>query len=111
MWFTVIESAITVLAVACAIWFYAELRRWAKFVKYGRIAVAYKRKVVIDAPMQEWVLWMKMLHGDGASNGRVVYQMGNTRIAIVKGVRPTKAKPIVGPNQPQVKEGRWEKTS
>lgn len=61
-----------------------ELRRWAHLIKYGRIVVAYKSKVKLNAPLQEWALWAKMAESDKSTNGRVIYTLGGTRIAILR---------------------------
>lgn len=73
-----------VAGVAYGITCWVELRRWAHLIKYGRLVVAYKGKVRLNAPLQEWALWCRQAGKDDATNGRVVYQLGGTRIAILK---------------------------
>lgn len=69
---------------------WVELRRWSHLIKYGRIVVAYKNKVKLNAPLQEWALWCrnaeKQDSGTGPrykSNGRILYQYGGTTIAVL----------------------------
>lgn len=67
-----------------------ELKKWAYQCQNARIAVAYKRKVKLQAPLVEWLTWINMLDKDQASNGRTVYTMGGTTVAIIRA--PDKAK-------------------
>lgn len=85
----IIEIASAVVAVVCvflATWFYVELRKWANVCKHGRIAIAYNRKVQLQAPLTEWYLWTRKLSDN--ENGRVVYRNGKVTVAIVKPVIP-----------------------
>lgn len=63
---------------------YRELHKWARMCQNGRITIAYKRKVKLDAPLTEWLGWMNMLKKDKLSGGRVIYSMGGTSVAILK---------------------------
>lgn len=124
-WFGIIGVTFGVFGICYAGRFYWELRRWAYLVKYGRIVVAYKGKVKLNAPIQEWALWCKMAEEDKSSNGRVLYTLGGTRIAVLRQSfvpdppllrvakaiiqtwklrRLTKTGPKTGP---QVREGAW----
>jgi len=99
-----------VLAIAFAIRCYVELRRWANVCSYGRIAIAYKRKVQLQAPLTEWYLWTRKL-GD-SENGRVVYRNGGVTVAIVKQVTPpgrlrSKLRRRKVEPQAQAKQGTW----
>lgn len=60
-----------------------ELKKWARLCKTATIAVAYKRKVKLQAPLTEWLQWTRMLDEDQASSGRTVYHMGGTTVAIL----------------------------
>lgn len=117
---TIGSFAVGVFGVAYGVRFYWELRKWAYLIKYARIVVAYKGKVKLNAPLQEWALWCKMAEEDKSANGRVVYQMGGTRVAILRKsfVPDTPLKRLVtafrkmrrpaGPAAgPQVSEGTW----
>ena len=64
--------------------FWIELRRWAHLIQYGRLVVAYKGKVKLNAPLQEWALWCKMAEREDKVNGRVIYHLGATRIAVLR---------------------------
>lgn len=67
---------------------YMELRRWARQCQHARIAIAYKQKVKLQAPLVEWLLWINQLDKDSDSTGRVVYRIGGTSVAITKAVIP-----------------------
>lgn len=114
---SIVCIAIGVLGVAFAVRFYIELRRWAHHCKYARIAIAYKGKVKLHAPLTEWVAWVNMLDKDKDSQGRVIYRAGGTSVAITKAVVPpgklrqrlnerrrAKSDTTVGP---KVREGSW----
>lgn len=79
-------ASITVglFGVAYGTKFWIELRRWAYLIKYGRLAIAYKGKVKLNAPLQEWALWCKMAEQEDKVNGRVIYHLGGTRIAVLR---------------------------
>lgn len=62
---------------------YYHLWRWAKFCQRAQIAVAYKNKVKICHPIQEWMLMVNLLKPD--ETGRTVYSLGGTRVAIIRG--------------------------
>lgn len=84
MWFGIGGILFGLFGLAYAGRLYLELRRWAHLIKYGRLVVAYKGKVKMNAPLQEWALWCKMAEQEKGSNGRVVYQLGGTRIAVLR---------------------------
>lgn len=83
-WFGVAGILFGLFGLAYAARLYLELRKWAHLVKYARIVIAYKGKVKLNAPLQEWALWCKMAEQDKSSNGRVVYMLGGTRVAILR---------------------------
>ena len=95
------------MAVALYAWWHAS--RWAKLIAYHRIVIEYKGKVKIDAPLQEWALWCRMADRDKSGQvGHVLYGLGGTRIAILRGVRPAKARPVKQRSGgQQIREGRW----
>lgn len=108
----------TVTALAYSWYWYRELRKWARQCKGARIAIAYKRKAALQAPLLEWLLWCNQLDEDKDSNGRVVFQRQGVSVAIIK--RPPEQGPIKryrinrqrkqaqqrgGPVQ--VREGKW----
>ncbi len=73
-----------VFGIAYAVKMYYELWKWARQCQYARIVIAYKGKVRLNAPIQEWMLWTNLLDKDKDSNGRMIYTMGGTSVAIVK---------------------------
>lgn len=77
-----------VLGWLAAGWFYLHLWRWARQCQHARIAIAYKQKVKLEAPLVEWLAWVKMVDKDKQSHGRVVYRLGGTSVAIVGAVVP-----------------------
>lgn len=82
----IILAAVAGFSLVLAAWFYWELRKWANICKHGRIAIAYKRKVQMQAPLTEWYLWTRKLAK--GETGRVVYRNGGVTVAIVKPVVP-----------------------
>jgi hypothetical protein len=109
---------IAALAVAFAVRFYWELWKWARQCQHARIVVAYKNRVRLNAPLVEWLLWCNQLDEDKDANGRVIYAIGGSSVAIVKksfmrerishklirSVRPQKAKAT---SAPRVRQGTW----
>lgn len=80
----IISGVVALVSVAYTIRIYHELWTWARMCQNVRIAIAYKNKVKMDYPLTEWILWTNLLDRDKDSNGRVVYNMGSTRVAIIK---------------------------
>lgn len=108
--------AVLALAVAGYAWWHA--RKWALLIAYARIVVEYKRKVKIDAPLQEWALWCQQTKKDksqpAALRGHVMYAMGGTRIALFGGKKHKKVQPVKprpGTSGHQIREGTWERES
>lgn len=120
LYFGIFGVAFGVFGLAWAARFYWELRKWAHLIKYGRIVIAYKNRVKLNAPIQEWALWAQAAEGDKSSNGRVIYQLGGTRVAVLrksfvpdypivrywKVIRSRIKRPVRKQN-PQVQEGTW----
>ena len=73
-----------VLGVAYSITCYYELWKWARECQHSRIVLTYKGKVKINAPIVEWLLWIRQLDKDKDNNGRVMYTYGGTQVAIIK---------------------------
>ena len=67
---------------------YRELYKWARQCQHARIAIAYKRRVQLQAPLVEWVKWCNQLDKDKDSHGRVVWRQGYASVAITKAVYP-----------------------
>lgn len=94
-----------------------ELKTWAEWAHYGRIVIAYKRKIKLNAPLTEFVAWAHMLKDDEGSKGRVIWSMGGASVAIAKSAVPLKEKrhllQIAGnkkENKGQVAEGKFKAT-
>lgn len=89
-----------VLGLACGVVFGLRLRAWERQLAGARIAVAYKQKVRLQAPLVEWLTWANMLAKDEQSTGRVVYRQASTTVAILK-PRPrhgrSKSRTVKGP--------------
>lgn len=106
--------AVVALAIAGYAWWHAA--KWAKLIAYGRIAVEYKGKVKVDAPLREWALWCSRAGKDKAQikgmRGQVMYTLGGTRIAVIMGKKHKKVKPVKprpgGTHQIQSREGTWD---
>ena len=122
-WFGVVGSILGVLGISYGVRCYYELRKWVHLFKYGRVVVAYKNKVKLNAPLEEWALWCrnaeKQNSGAGPrykNGGRILYQLGGTSIAVLsKSFVPDspvtrlrkrfqRTEPKVNP---QVQEGTW----
>ena len=112
---TIIAFTFGAVGILFGIRCYVELWRWAKQCQRAQIAVAYKQRVKLSAPLVEWLLWVNQLR-DADSNGRVVYRMGGTSVAIVKGATPpsrirralrTGTRRRKSTATPPVREGRW----
>lgn len=82
-----IELAALVLGWLAAGWLGWGLWRWERQLKGARIAVAYKRRVQLQAPLHEWMRWALALKRDERSTGRVVYRNGGVTVAILKPLR------------------------
>ena len=117
----------SVVSILFGIRCYMELRKWAYLIKYCRVVVAYKGKVKLNAPFEEWLLWATHADREGSGpgpkrkgGGRVLYQLGGTSIAVLsksfvpdtpilrvyKAVRGRFTKNGTAVN-PQVQEGTW----
>jgi hypothetical protein len=64
--------------------YHRDLHAWTDQCNHARIVVAYKNKVKINAPITEWIMWCNMLDKDNKANGRTVYRIGGTDVAIIK---------------------------
>ena len=109
-------GVVTVLAIVFAARCYVELWKWARQCQQAQIAVSYKRKVVLVAPLVEWLLWCNQLR-ENEANGRVIYRMGQTSVALIK-KRSTVKRAILASlrigmakqkrtGAPPVKQGTW----
>jgi hypothetical protein len=58
-------------------------RRWAKVCQESRIAIAYKRRIAMQAPLTDFIVWIDQLTKDEQSNGRVVYGRAGVTVAIL----------------------------
>lgn len=67
-------------------------RKWERQLRGARIAVAYKGKVKINAPLSDWLLWAQSLDADKTVTGRTVYKLGMTTVAILKPRSPEHGK-------------------
>lgn len=63
---------------------YYELWKWARQMQGARIAIAYKNKVKLQAPLVEWMKWCNQLDDDKDSDGRVVLRMSHMSVVITK---------------------------
>ena len=63
---------------------YYHLWRWARDCKYGRIVISYNRKVVLQAPLVEWLLWCRKARKDGFSKGRTVFSRSKVAVSVIQ---------------------------
>lgn len=75
---------VAVLAIAYCLRVYYELWKWARICQSARIAVSYKRKVKLQAPLTEWIAWIRLLDKDKDSAGRVIFSQAGVAIAITR---------------------------
>lgn len=61
-----------------------KLRKWERQLTGARVAIAFKGKTQMSAPLIDWLGWANLLHKDKDSAGRAIYKMGGTTVAIVK---------------------------
>jgi hypothetical protein len=80
----IIALLVIVASLGFSLFTFLRLRSYNRYLADARIAVAYKQKVKLQAPLGEWLQWANMLGKDQQSNGRVVYRMGHTTVAILK---------------------------
>lgn len=108
---------------------YYHLWRWARDCQYARIAISFKGKVALDAPLVEWLLWSRKVRKDigrdrRRSKGRVVYRQRETAVAVTAPLYPTmrtvllyrkckrwylkkRGKEVPGPSGPRSVSGVW----
>jgi hypothetical protein len=110
----IVSVVIGILGISFAIRCYLELWRWARQCQHARIAIAFKRRVQLQAPLVEWLQWINMLDNDKDSQGRVVYRNGGVTVAITKAViPPSRFKRLLRRKnkQQETKQGRMELAS
>ena len=87
---------------------YMGYRRLAHQCQQARIAIAYKGKVKIHAPLMEVLLWYRvMLKDKQHPGGRVIYHVGGTRIALTRPVKPERGRQIVRSGGSKARAGTW----
>jgi hypothetical protein len=79
----IITSAFGTVGLLAALRMFVELRRWANLARNARIAVSFKQRVMLQAPLVEWMTWAGQLADDEKSNGRVVYRNAHFAVAIL----------------------------
>lgn len=97
----IVCAVIAILSLAFAARCYIELHKWAYQCKRARIVIAYKNKVRLNAPIVDYIKWVNLLDKDKDTNGRPVYMMGGTTVAILKGKPTVKQRSISGKVHPQ----------
>lgn len=77
------------LGWALFVYTYYLLRAWHRRASGARIAVYYKRRAALEAPITDWMTWCHTLEGDEAARGRVVYRGSHVSVVILRpGARP-----------------------
>lgn len=74
----------------CAI----RLLQWERQLRGARIAIAYKGRVKLQAPLIDWLKWANSLDNDKTTTGRPIYKANATTVVILKRRPPVKAKTI-----------------
>lgn len=75
-------AAIGLLGFAFGARAYYELWRWAKQCQRARVAIAYNRRVQLDAPLTEWLEWSNALRSQ-KETGRMVYRNGKMSVSVL----------------------------
>ena len=83
----IVLGAVAVLALLFAARCYLELHRWARVMQRGGIAIGYKNKVQLEAPLVELAEWIDALKADDAA-GRVIYTARGVRVALLRNRKP-----------------------
>lgn len=60
------------------------LYRFEQLLKRARIVIAYKGKVKVNRPLDDWLRWCFQADKDRGANGQVMYQLGGTSIAVME---------------------------
>lgn len=71
---------------------YWHLWKWARMCQRANIAIAYNKRVQLNAPLIEWLTWCRQLEGDEKSKGRTIYRNGKVTVAILSPKAQTTAK-------------------
>lgn len=79
----IVSYAVAGVSLAWAALMYREARKWATQCRNARIAVSYNRRVKINAPLIDWLLWANSLKGQDET-GRVVFQAAKVSVAILR---------------------------
>lgn len=84
-----VAYGVGLLGVALAVRYYLELRKWARQCQNARIVISHKRRVRLNAPLTDWLVWANSLGRDETMTGRIIYTADKTQVAII---RPDKRK-------------------
>lgn len=76
--------AFGVLGVLWGVNCYVHLWKWARLCQGANIAIAYNRRVQLNAPLSDWLIWCRQLEGDEKTTGRTVYRNGKMSVSILK---------------------------
>lgn len=83
-----IDLVVGSVIAALGLWFgatcYWRLWRFARECQQARIVIAKKGRVTLNAPVVEWLLWIRLLDKDKESNGRMIYNYAGTSVSIIK---------------------------
>lgn len=76
-------------------------RRWARDCAACRIIIARKGKVVLDAPLTEWLSWNRALPTREQSRGGIVFMANGVQVALA---RPKIGAPVASVETRKVKD-------
>lgn len=76
--------AAAVLASAFAANCYLLARRWARDCAQCRIIIARKGRVVLDAPLTEWLAWNRALPRRERARGGVIFHDRGIQVALAR---------------------------
>ena len=85
----VVLAVVAALSFGLAVNCYLLARRWARDCAKCRILIARKGKVVLDAPLTEWLAWNRALPRRERARGGVVFMDRGIQVAL--------ARPTIGP--------------
>lgn len=83
---SIMSIIVGILGVMFGLECYRRLHEWARLCQNGRIFIAYKNRVQLDAPITDFVQWTRMLKDDQnkVSTGRVIYHAKDVKVGLFR---------------------------
>lgn len=90
-----VSLTVGALGIALGASGWALARRWQTDCQKCRILIARKGKVVLDAPLVEWLAWNKALPRRERDRGGIIFHANGVQVAL--------ARPKIGPPAAEAK--------